>query len=464
MKKLFFILTFTIFGISASAQYTKLLDFNDTNGRYPNGSLYYDGIFLYGMTEYGGIKDTGTIFKIKPDGSGYVKLLDFTGFANGSRPHGSLISDGTFLYGTTMNGGINNLGTIFKIKTDGSGYVKLLDFANVTNGSNPSGSLIFDGSFLYGVTGYGGIKDSGTIYKIKPDGSSYVKIFDFAGDTNGTVPYGYLFYDGTFLYGMTGLGGNKNNCGTIYKIKPDGSGYIKLYNFPGPGGGYYSSSLISDGTFLYGTMNYYDIEDYSEVFKIKPDGSGYMDLFGFGMYFEVGSSPIFNGNYLYGMTLNYGTNGYGNIFRIKPDSSGYTDLLDFAGATNGSDPLGSLITDGTFFYGMTYTGGAYNDGVIFKYKDTATVGLNDINENNNNIAIYPNPNNGNMQVAYKIPENTIGTFIIYDLIGKQILSYPLNSGKNTLTISANDIDAGVYFYRAIAGNKVIAKDKIVVIK
>ena len=69
-----------------------------------------------------------------------------------------------------------------------------------------------------------------------------------------------------------------------------------------------------------------------------------------------------------------------------------------------------------------------------------------------------------MQVAYKIPENTIGTFIIYDLIGKQILSYPLNSGKNTLTISANDIDAGVYFYRAIAGNKVIAKDKIVVIK
>jgi uncharacterized repeat protein (TIGR03803 family) len=211
-------------------------------------------------------------------------------------------------------------------------------------------------------------------------------------------------------------------------------------------------------------MNYYDIEDYSEVFKIKPDGSGYMDLFGFGMYFEVGSSPIFNGNYLYGMTLNYGTNGYGNIFRIKPDSSGYTDLLDFAGATNGSDPLGSLITDGTFFYGMTYTGGAYNDGVIFKYKDTATVGLNDINENNNNIAIYPNPNNGNMQVAYKIPENTIGTFIIYDLIGKQILSYPLNSGKNTLTISANDIDAGVYFYRAIAGNKVIAKDKIVVIK
>jgi hypothetical protein len=45
-----------------------------------------------------------------------------------------------------------------------------------------------------------------------------------------------------------------------------------------------------------------------------------------------------------------------------------------------------------------------------------------------------------------------------------LLNYPLNGGKNTLTISANDIDAGVYFYRATAGNKTIAKDKIVVIK
>ncbi len=83
---------------------------------------------------------------------------------------------------------------------------------------------------------------------------------------------------------------------------------------------------------------------------------------------------------------------------------------------------------------------------------------------NINLTVSPNPSNGNMQVAYEIPQNANGTFSIYDLMGKQILSYPLSGGKNTLTISGANIDAGIYFYRATAGNKIIGKDKIVVIK
>ena len=45
----------------------------------------------------------------------YTKLLDFDGFGNGKNPLGTLFSDGTFLYGTTYAGGINDRGTIFKI-------------------------------------------------------------------------------------------------------------------------------------------------------------------------------------------------------------------------------------------------------------------------------------------------------------------------------------------------------------
>ena len=151
-----------------------------------------------------------------PDGSGYVKLLDFAGATNGRRPTGSLISDGTFLYGMTYSGGTNDLGTIFKIMPDGSGYVKLLDFTGVTNGSTPSGSLISDGTFLYGMNSDGGTNDMGTIFKIMPDGSGYVKLLDFAGATNGRTPYGSLISDGTFLYGMTSQGGT-NNDGVIFK-------------------------------------------------------------------------------------------------------------------------------------------------------------------------------------------------------------------------------------------------------
>ena len=52
------------------------------------------------------MKDSGTIFKIKPDGTGYAKLLDFAGVIGGY-PYGSLISDGIFLYGMTEIGGLS---------------------------------------------------------------------------------------------------------------------------------------------------------------------------------------------------------------------------------------------------------------------------------------------------------------------------------------------------------------------
>jgi uncharacterized repeat protein (TIGR03803 family) len=197
--------------------YTKLLTFNDINGSDPNCALIYDGNFLYGTTIIGGTNGLGTIFKIKPDGSGYVKLLDFAGTINGSMPYGSLISDGLFLYGMTYQGGINNKGTIFKIMPDGSNYFKLFDFSGTLDGSTPYGSLLYDSIFLYGVTMQGGINNNGVIFRIKTNGSDYTKMLDFAGVSNGNLPKGSLISDGSFLFGMTTRGGN-NDLGVIYKL------------------------------------------------------------------------------------------------------------------------------------------------------------------------------------------------------------------------------------------------------
>ncbi len=81
-----------------------------------------------------------------------------------------------------------------------------------------------------------------------------------------------------------------------------------------------------------------------------------------------------------------------------------------------------------------------------------------------NLFISPNPNDGYMQVEYKIAENETGVLEIYDILGNELLSYPLFEGQNTFNISASSLNQGFYFYRAIAGNKQIAADKIVVIK
>ena len=136
---------------TAFSQYTKLLNFaGGTEVKEPNGVLTTDGIFLYGCSFHGGTSDMGTIYKIKPDGTGYLKIHDFTG-VNGKSPEGSLYYDGTFLYGMTYTGGTSDFGVIYKIMPDGSNYQKLLDF-NGANGNGPYGTFVTDGTYLYAMT------------------------------------------------------------------------------------------------------------------------------------------------------------------------------------------------------------------------------------------------------------------------------------------------------------------------
>ena len=68
------------------------------------------------MTYTGGSKDKGTIFKITPTEGAEIEVIhSFTGSTtDGANPYyGSLILDGTTLYGTTRKGGVYDFGTIF---------------------------------------------------------------------------------------------------------------------------------------------------------------------------------------------------------------------------------------------------------------------------------------------------------------------------------------------------------------
>lgn len=366
---------FVLISSAASAQYTKLQVFTGPNGFEPWGSLITDGAFLYGMTSEGGDNNMGTVFKIGKDGTGFEKLFDFDGTASGAFPYGSLLSDGTFLYGMTSSGGTTNNGTIFKIMPDGTGFVKLFDFSGTTTGKNPYGSLITDGTYLYGMTLTGGTSNLGTIFKILKDGSGYVKLFDFTGTANGAEPYGDLLLVGTTLYGTTYNGGSANK-GIIFRIQTDGTSFTRMLNFSGyPAlGEKPMGSLITDGTFLYGTTSVGGSSTDGTIFKIKNDGTSFTTIKNFRL--EQGDRPfaslVFVGSDLYGMTYfggEGGTHDYGTLFKIKPDGSGHVKLFDFTTNDNGWLPNGSLISDGSFLYGMTQQGGDVSGGgVVFSYE------------------------------------------------------------------------------------------------
>ena len=369
----------TIFKVKPDGTgYITLYDFNDSEGSYPSSSLILDGSFLYGMTLYGGNYSKGVIFRIKPDGREYTVLFSFDGSITGYVPGSSLISDGTFLYGMASNGGVNSYGTIFKIKTDGTEFTKLLDFDHTITGNNPYGSLIFDGTFLYGMAVGGGVNNNGTIFKIKPDGTAFTKLLDFNDTLTGKDPYGSLIYDGTFLYGMTTNGGTIGGYGfgTVFKIKTDGTAYSKLLDFNDTVTGVSPrGSLIYDGSYLYGMTNYGGTNNAGTIFKLQPDGTEFTKVLDFNDSITGGyplGSLLLDGSHLCGVTQGGGVNNNGTIFKIQPDGTLYSRLFDFADQKAEGRPHGALISDGSFFYGMAEVGGANGDGAIFKIKPDGT--------------------------------------------------------------------------------------------
>jgi uncharacterized repeat protein (TIGR03803 family) len=355
---------------SANAQYTKLHDFTSAStGSIPYGQVISVGGVFYGTTSQGGTSNLGTIYKINPDGTGYLKLFDFTGGVIGYNPFGYLVSDGTFLYGMTHLGGTPGNGVIYKILPSGSGYSVIFNF-NGTNGSQCLGSLIIEGGVLYGMT-HGGGSGHGTIFKINTNGSGHTILRNFnpSINTDGQFPYyNTLISVGGVLYGMTTFGGT-SGAGDIFKINPDGTGYTPMFNFSGASGtNPYYGALISDGTYLYGMTHDGGANGQGTIFRITLGGA-YTKLLDFTG--ANGARPFgalyYDGLFLYGMTSQGGTSAMGVIFKIMPDGTSYSKLMDFTGTANGSGPTGSLYSDGTCLYGTTTSGGTNNLGTIFRY-------------------------------------------------------------------------------------------------
>src|SRR6266536_5263808 len=317
----------------------------------------------------------------------------------GSGPKGAnaglvLGTDGNF-YGTTDEGGQNNMGTVFKVTPDGA-LTTVFSF-NTTNGSIPN-SLIegSDGNF-YGTTGYGGANDdsdgqfngNGTVFKITP-GGAFTSLCSFNG-TNGSYPSSLIegtdgnFY-GTALYGGKDDNGNVsplNGNGIVFKLGPDGVlttlGYFDGTNGRMPSNVVQGTDGALYGTTLYGGTYLSIVGGVGTAFKITDSGS-LTTLVSFNG--TNGGSP---NRVLRGRDGNlYGTTGWGGalytgglfggggtVFKLTPDGA-LTTLVSFFG-TNGHSPF-SLVqgSDGSF-YGTTSPENAPNYGTVFKATTNGTM-------------------------------------------------------------------------------------------
>ena len=360
----------------SSSIYTKLMDFDSTNGASPGDLMQASDGKLYGVTIAGGRKDSGVIYSFDPLSATYTKLYSFDKTSGGYPVATSLIqaNDGK-LYGTATYGGSNGSGVIFSFDRATSTYTKLYDFNS--DGFNPFGSLVqASNGKLYGVTKLLLAElnmGTGTIFSFDPSTSTYTKLWDFgdengSGDSNGDVPSGSLIQAGNGkIYGMTAAGGSFNS-GVIFSFDPSAPVYTKVKDFDGINGSTPQGSLIpaSDGK-LYGMTSLGGNSRIGVIFSFDPIASAYTKLKNFeniNGQNPSGSLVLASDGKLYGMGAGGGYNN-GVIFSFEPSSSIYSKLKDFDDSS-GQYPLGSLIqaTDGKL-YGMTSSGGSNGSGVVF---------------------------------------------------------------------------------------------------
>jgi uncharacterized repeat protein (TIGR03803 family) len=213
-----------VFGLNKDgSSYAIVRGFRTTgnDGKGPVGGLVEgtNGL-LYGTTELGGSATNGIVFSLSKDGASYSIIKHLGLVPGGTRtPNGTLLigSDG-YLYGTTVNGGSTDLGTVFRLSLDGDEITILHDFGSTLGDpQNPTTALAeAPAGFLVGTSRIGGTFGQGALYRLNKSGSDYhvVRNFTAAGGDGGrsrspvTIAVGLIF-------GTTFAGGT-NDWGTVF--------------------------------------------------------------------------------------------------------------------------------------------------------------------------------------------------------------------------------------------------------
>jgi uncharacterized repeat protein (TIGR03803 family) len=315
-----------------------------------NGAVVLSGGTLYGTATFGGGLDHGAVFAIGTNGLGLANLYSFSPNPNstnldGVYPIAGLLLVGNLFYGTANGGGANNSGTLFAVNTNGTGFTNLHNFSFAT-GNYPSKDLILGGGTLFGATGSGGNSGYGTLFRISTNGSAYSNFYNFTAssgpdktNSDGAFPSCSLVLSGTNLYGTASEGGDLGG-GTLFTVDTNGDGFTVLHAFDrtngitgtNVGGAHPASGVTLVSNVLYGTTMVGGPSGNGTVFKINTDGSGFTTLYNFSATNGLGTNGIGGTNFdgahpvggvvfangtLYGTASEGGTAGFGTVFSLS---------------------------------------------------------------------------------------------------------------------------------------------------
>ena len=185
--------------------------------------------------------------------------------------------------------------------------------------------------------------------------------------------------------------------------------------------------------------------------------------------------------------------GYGDLDSCgtMPTSAGLTQFSAYNLTTNNTFNANSFVSyseyptfgilptaSGSHIYydcdnSLNYTPGTDGETFIQNISLIAKVTTNDVlsvNEQQSNLVSlsqnFPNPFSDKTILNYQLTTDAEVTITVYDVTGKQILSFPEGNkitGKHSLEINAHNLEAGIYFY-TITANGISTTGKMTVVK
>jgi uncharacterized repeat protein (TIGR03803 family) len=315
------------------------------NSSFPFAGVVRDSAGnLYGTTNEGGANNVGQVFELSPiPGGGWQEntLYTFTGQADGAYPADSLVIDSAGnLYGSA--GALANsgrFGSVFKLSPGEGGQWNLTNLHTFTgglDGGGPNGVIFDSAGNLYGTACCDGVNAQGTVFKLSPltGGGWHFTLLHALTETDGAYPGAGLVFDSLGnLYGTAQEGGNTTNCIT----RPEnGCGVV------------FKLSPTAGGNWHYTVVHAFTGQD----------GEGPLDAL------TVDAS----GN-LYGTTFGGGASHDGVAFKLAKTRVGWRETVihTFSGTPDGSSPYGGVTLDSLGnVYGTTQIGGTSNNGIVFE--------------------------------------------------------------------------------------------------
>ncbi|HZY82857.1 MAG TPA: choice-of-anchor tandem repeat GloVer-containing protein [Cyclobacteriaceae bacterium] len=366
---------------------------------------------LIGTTDGGGANNTGAMFHINPDGSGFEKIADFPAAASMYRSNLVTIDDKVFgfnfgdedskpfAYSVNSDGsdfevihtfddqqdtgrivsglsrgtdnllyGISQLNSVYgvalvKLSPGAPQSDQVLPISLQYPGGPASTPVQGDNNVWYTTSPYGGTGNGGFMFKFNSDGTAASKVKEFSQQADGQGVTGDLtLASNGYLYGAISTSG-LNSRGSLYRIKPDGSDFSIVRAFSATDGSMpYSGVIEGPDGYLYGTLMGNGV-----IYRIKKDGTDFSRVYtltptdGSYMFCEL----VIIGNTIFATAAFGGTSSKGTIFKVNIDGSGFTKLHDFGGS-DGETPYAGLLLFNNALFGVTYKGGANNAGVVYK--------------------------------------------------------------------------------------------------